>query len=362
MTWQDPSVWCLWALGVVPLLPWWWLARRRRAVRFSSTDIAGSLKTTFRLRMRWVPYALRLGAIVLLILAVAGPRKGRELTKIYSEGIAIQMLVDRSGSMRAMDFQLAGRPVDRLTAVRDVAEKFIRGGEGLKGRPNDMIGMISFARYADNVSPLTLDHGYLSSQLQKTEIVTERSEDGTAIGEAIGLGVERLRSLTWQREKDNAPPIKSRILILLTDGENNAGDLDPLAAAQIAKTLGVRIYTIGVGTKGRAPVPVVNPFTDREQVQWVRVSIDEKTLRDVAEATGGKYFRATDTDSLRKIYARIDAMEKTKIDERRFADYRQWAIQPIRAGAFPLPPLVLTAFVLLATELILRNTYLRRIT
>ncbi|MBN1555563.1 MAG: VWA domain-containing protein [Phycisphaerae bacterium] len=362
MTWQDPSVWFLWALLVVPLLLGWWLGRRRRAVKFSSTEIAGSLHTTLRVRLRWLPNALRLGVVVLLILAVARPQKGREQTKIYSEGIAIEMLVDRSGSMRAMDFQLAGRPVDRLTAVKDVAGKFITGGEGLAGRPNDMIGMISFARYADNVSPLTLDHGYLSDKLRNTEIVTERSEDGTAVGEAIGLGVERLRSLAEQREKDNAPPIQSQVLILLTDGENNAGDLDPIAAARIAKTLGVRIYTIGVGTKGRAPIPVVNPFTGKQQMQWMRVSIDEKTLRDIAKATGGKYFRATDTDSLRNIYARIDAMEKTKIDERRFADYRQWAIQPIHAGMFTLPPLVLLAFVLLVIEAILRNTYLRRIT
>jgi Ca-activated chloride channel family protein len=265
--------------------------------------------------------------------------------------------------MQAMDFKLDGKPVDRLEAVKDVATTFIRGDarEHLDGRKADMIGLISFARFADNVSPLTLDHTYLIHQLEQARIVTDRSEDGTAIGDAIGLGVERLRSLQETRDRNGKAPIASRVIILLTDGENNAGDLDPLQAAEIAKQLGVRIYTIGVGTTGRAPVPAIDPFTGQRTLQWVNVSIDEETLRKVADATGGQYFRATDTDSLRDIYAHIDELEKTTIEERRVADYRELAIKTIPAGRWTLPPLLLMALVLMAARVILANTVWRSI-
>jgi Ca-activated chloride channel family protein len=362
MSFQEQSIWFLLALGVLPLLGWWMIRRRRASVRFSSTEPAHQLKPTLKQRLRWLLPAMQLLAIALVIVGMARPRKGREQTQIFSEGIAIEMLVDRSGSMQAMDFKLDGKPVDRLSAVKDVATTFIRGDEQqLAGREADMIGLVSFARFADNVSPMTLDHAYLIDRLEQTDIVTTRDEDGTAIGDAIGLGVERLRSLQETRDKNGQDPIASRVIILLTDGENNVGDLDPLQAAEIAKQLGVRIYTIGVGTTGRAPVPAVDPFTGRKTLQWVNVSIDEETLQKIADATGGQYFRATDTDSLRDIYARIDELEKTKIEERRFAEYRELAIKTIPAGRWTLPPLLLMALGLMGAQVILANTLWRSI-
>ncbi|MCD4824021.1 MAG: VWA domain-containing protein [Phycisphaerae bacterium] len=364
MTWHNPSIWFLLLLLPVPLIAWWRFARRRRAIRFSSTALAGALPSTLKGRMLWLLPVLRIGAIVLLIVALARPQKGNEHTRIFSEGIAIEMLVDRSGSMRAMDFKLGGQPVNRLTAVKDVAAKFVRGDKKdktLKGRDHDLVGMISFARFADNASPLTLDHDYLVDKLNKTQIAAARNEDGTAIGDAIGLGIERLESLKARRRKDADGKIKSKIIILLTDGENNCGDLDPLQAAELAKAMGIRIYTIGVGTRGRAPVPVTNPFTGREQLQWVQVSIDENTLKKIAGATSGKYFRATDTDSLRKIYAQINKLEKTKIEERRFGDYKELALRPFRLGPLTVPPLLLIAFLMLACECALANTWLRKL-
>jgi Ca-activated chloride channel family protein len=291
--------------------------------------------------------------------------EGLDKARGFSEGIAIEMLIDHSGSMRAMDFHLQGQRTDRLSAVKAVAEKFVEGdGGALPGRTHDTVGLIAFARYADNICPPTLDHSYLVSKLKQTKVVETRQEDGTAIGEAIGLGIERLRTLKvrepWQTGgKRHA--VKSKVIILLTDGQNNTGDIDPIKAAELAKAMGVKIYTIGVGKAGLAPYPVLDPFTGQTVLRMVRVSIDEKTLRQIAKITGGQYFRATDTDSLRNIYARIDKLEKTKIDDRRFAEYRHWALQPLHLGAIAVPPLLLMALVLLLAECVLANTWLRRI-
>ncbi len=363
MTWHYPSVWFLLLLLAIAPLAWlMWARRKWLVVKFSSTQIAGSLRKTWKIRMRWLLPALRIAGLVILIVALARPQKGNEKTKIFTEGIAIEMLVDRSGSMRATDFIVDGKRVDRLTAVKDVATKFVRGEGDLPGRPNDMVGMISFARYADNASPLTLDHSYLTEKLNATEIAKTRSEDGTAIGEAIGLGVERLRTLKDRKGPGGkSRPVKSKVIILLTDGENNVGDLNPIQAAELANTMDVKIYTIGVGTRGLAQFPAVNPFTGQTQMQMMPVNIDETTLKKIAKITGGRYFRATDTDSLREIYATIDKLEKTKIDQRRFAEYRELALKPVRAGGITIPPLMLLALILLLAEGFLANTWLRRI-
>ena len=295
---------------------------------------------------------------ILLIVALARPQEGRKQTIVDSEGIAIEMVVDRSGSMQAMDFQLNGAPVDRLTAVKDVAAQFVSGGDNLPGRVSDLVGLITFAGRADGIAPPTLDHPYLIGQLERTEIATDRSEDGTAIGDGIGLAVEKLTALG----KGDERKMKSKVVILLTDGENNAGDLDPIQAAELAATLGVKVYTIGVGTNGRAPFRVADPFTGRTVLQWARVNIDEATLKRVADATGGKYFHATDTASLEQIYKDIDQLERSRVEARNFTDYRELAIEPVHAGAVTLPPLVLVAFWLLATQIVLSNTLFRGIT
>jgi Ca-activated chloride channel homolog len=362
MRFHETSVWFLLLLGLVPLIWWRWLAvRSRPAMRFSSVTTLLGIRPAMGVRARVLLPALRSLAFVLLVLALARPQKGNEQTRIFSEGIAIQMLVDRSGSMRAMDFTLDGKPVDRLHAVRKVVRDFVMGGDGMRGRDNDLIGMIAFARYADSKCPLTLDHGFLTESLGQIEIVKTQSEDGTAIGDAIALGVERLRSLETERHLQHASRIKSKIMILLTDGENNAGKIDPAKAAEMAAAFGIRIYTIGAGTEGLAPVPAVNPFTGQEEMRQMQVSIDEESLRAIAKATGGHYFRATDTDSLRRIYAEIDKLEKTKTEEKRYLQYKELATESIQLGRFRLPPLLLCAFIVLAIEIVLANTRFRKI-
>ena len=353
------SPWYFVLLLVLPLVVWRLLApRRKSSVRFSSVDLARQLTPTLRQHMAWLPGALTIGAVVALIIGLAQPREGRDQTVTDSEGIAIEMVVDRSGSMQAMDFEVDGEHVDRLTAIKNVVGKFVTGGDKLKGRFSDLVGLIAFAGYADGDTPPTLDHAWLVSQLNNTQIVTNRSEDGTAIGDAISLAVEKLNTLdARQKEK-----VQSKVIILLTDGENNAGQLDPIQAAELAETMGIKIYTIGVGTKGQAPMPVQDPFTGRKVIQWVPVSIDEETLTKVADISHGQYFRATDTDSLEKIYSEIDQLEKSKVEAHHFVDYRELAIQPYAVAGFSVPPILLIAFLLLATRLLLQQTWLREMT
>jgi len=331
--------------------------RRREAVSFSTTSLVSQLTPTLRQRLLWLPKLLTLIALGLLVVSLARPREGRQQTITESEGIAIEMLVDRSGSMQALDFKIEGERVDRLTAIKSVAGKFVMGDGELDGRYSDLIGLITFAGYADGVTPPTLDHGFLASSLNNTQIVNVRSEDGTAIGDAIALAVEKLNALDKQREE----PIDSKIMILLTDGENTAGELEPVAAAELAQTLGIKIYTIGVGTKGQAPIPVQDPFSGRERIRMMPVNIDEATLKKVASVTGGKYFRATDTDSLTEIYAEIDQLEKTKVETENFFDYRELAVQPYRAGSFGLPATLLVAFAFLMTSVLLQKTWLKEL-
>jgi Ca-activated chloride channel family protein len=298
-----------------------------------------------------------------MIVALARPRKGREQTIIESEGIAIEMVVDRSGSMQAMDFQIDGQHVDRLTAIKNVAGNFVVGDEEkskdleLKGRVSDLVGLITFAGYADALTPPTLDHGFLVEQLDQLQIVNRRSEDGTAIGDAIALAIEKLNTLD-DRKKEK---VKSKVVILLTDGENNAGEFDPTQAAELAEKMDVRIYTIGVGTRGQAPVPVRNPLTGRQSIQWTNVNIDEDTLRMIADTTGGKYYRATDTQSLQAIYGEIDELEKTKVEAQHYVDYRELAIQSGRLGGWNTPPWVLIAMLALAARLTLSHTVFRQL-
>lgn len=350
--------WYLLLLLFVPSLAWRLFGKKRRSgLRFSATSLLGQMRPTLRQRLIWLPPTLTLATIVCLIIALARPREGREQTVIEGEGIAIEMVVDRSGSMQAMDFQVNDEPVDRLTAIKNVAGKFINGGDDLDGRFNDLIGLIVFAGYADSETPPTLDRTFLTSQLNRTQIVTSRREDGTAIGDAISLAIEKLNAL----DERQAEKVKSKVIILLTDGENNAGELDPLQAAELAQTMGVKVYTIGVGTKGQAPVPVTDGFTGRKIIQWMEVNIDEETLTKVAETTGAKYFRATDTDSLEAIYREIDAMEKTKVEAQLYVDYRELAVQPFRVGPVLIPPLLLIAFALLATRWLLQELWLREV-
>ncbi len=355
----------LYLLALLPLIWWRWLRRSRHsAIKFSSLDNIRKLGTTWAVKARVVVPILRTLAVALLIVCLARPQKGEEETRVISEGIAIQLLVDRSGSMRAEDFTINNQRANRLEAIKAVATDFVLGDEdeGLQGRPDDLVGMITFAGYADSICPLTLDHAYLCDTLSRTEIVDSENqdEDGTAIGDAIALGVLRMKDLSRRREALEANRVKSKVLVLLTDGEQTRGDLSPVEGAELAKAEGVKVYTIGVGTRGVAMVPRQHPFFGKQDIP-IRVNIDEKTLKEIADMTGGEYFRATDTDSLRRIYARIDELEKTETEEKRYLQHAEMATTAVEVGGITYPPLLLVVLGLLALEVLLVNTRFRKI-
>ena len=269
--------------------------------------------------------------VILLVIALARPQMGKSETRITAEGIDIILAVDVSGSMRAEDFQVAGEHRNRLYVVKEVVRDFI------KGRQNDRIGIVAFAGRPYTLCPLTLDYGWLIQQLDRAKI--GMIEDGTAIGSAIATSTNRLREST----------AKSKTVILLTDGRDNAGRVDPITASDAAGALNVKIYTIGAGTKGLAPYPVKD-FFGNTVYQQVRIEVDDDSLRRIAENTGGMYFRATDTDSLRSIYKEIDEMEKTEIEATEYLEYRDL-----------YPFLLMSAIISLLAVVGLSNTRLRRL-
>ena len=368
MTFHPSSVWLL-ALLPLALMPLWlWRRRTRRPIGFSALSAVDHAPRGRMTRLRRALPILRAGAIACLVIALARPVIPNESARTLVEGVAIEMVVDRSDSMRALDFTLGGQPANRLDALKDVARRFIKGGDGFAGRPNDLIGVVCFAGKADSVVPLTLDHDVAIDALEQVDFPTDQSEMGTAIGDAVALGVDKLKDASDRANKDaertGRTRIKSRVLILLTDGESNAGELAPLEATALAQSTDVRIYTIGLGTKGFANVPVQTPFGMR--MQRVPVSIDEKTLTEMATATGGRFFRATDSMSLAGIYETIDALEKSSIEETRQTRFRELAVAGFAIDLpllppFELPAVLALAFMLLAAEILLSTTRLRSI-
>ncbi|QDV86460.1 VWA domain-containing protein [Planctomycetes bacterium TBK1r] len=293
-----------------------WLARHNPSrIRYSSVAIVEAAPRSLRARLAGLPALLMALAVLLISVAMAGPRTPDAETKVSREGIAIMMVLDRSGSMQARDLVQDDYSVDRLSVVKDVVRGFVLGeGESAgEGRPDDTIGLIAFAGYADSLCPLTLDHGNLTTMVNDLEIVSTREEDGTAIGDGLALAVERLR-------RSDA---KSKVVIMLTDGSHNAGVVDPKQAAEVAAASDVKVYCIGAGTQGRAPFPVQDPFTGRTELRLFEVDLDEDTLKMIAETTGGRYFRATDRESLGEVYAEIDALERTKVTEFRYLQYNE---------------------------------------
>lgn len=309
-------------LGLLAVPVFLWARRSPGRVLFSSLSLVPARITSWRVRLAWLPDLALALAVLGLSVAAAGPRVAVGENTIRREGIAIMMVVDTSGSMRALDLADGGLDQTRLEVVKDVFRAFVAGEDGLDGRSNDTIGLVSFAGFADTRCPLTLNHGSLLTILDDLEIVRERSEDGTAIGDGLGLAVERLRE----------SEASSRVIILLTDGVNNAGIETPLEAAELASRLGIKVYTIGAGTDGVAPVRVTNPLTGAEELRPMPVEIDEATLEAIAEHTGGRYFRATDGDGLRQVYEQIDRLERTEISERRLREYREFFQVPLALG------------------------------
>ena len=326
MVFANPTY--LYLLLLVPLIGWYIykLHKSQASLQVSSSEafqLPGT--SSWKVYMRHLPFVLRMLAIALLIVVLARPQSTNSWQNSSTEGIDIVMAMDISTSMLAEDLK-----PNRLEAAKDVAASFING------RQNDNIGLVVFAAESFTQCPLTIDHGVLLNLFK--DIQPGIIQDGTAIGLGLANAVSRI--------KDSQA--KSKVIILLTDGVNNTGEIAPVTAAEIAKTFGIRVYTIGVGTQGEAPYPIPTAFG--VQYQNVPVEIDEQVLKQIASTTGGQYFRATDNSSLKEIYSEIDQLEKTKISVQEFSkkqeEYKNWA---------------LLVFALLLIEVLLRNTVLRNI-
>ncbi|NCS87117.1 MAG: aerotolerance regulator BatA [Ignavibacteriales bacterium CG18_big_fil_WC_8_21_14_2_50_31_20] len=318
----------LYFLAIIPIMMFWYWKRNKKMtpdITFSSLKIFNEIKPTIKEKLVHLPFVLRSIAVALLIIALARPQSFATGENVYTEGIDIAVVLDISGSMLAEDFK-----PNRLEAAKDVIDEFIAG------RTSDKIGLVVFSGKSFTQCPLTIDYSVLRNLLG--EIKSGMIEDGTAIGLAIANGVNRL--------KDSKA--KSKILILLTDGVNNAGEIDPITAANIAQTFGIRIYTVGVGTRGNAPYPFQTPFG--VQYQMVPVEIDEAILQQVADITDGHYFRATDNKKLEEIYKEIDKMEKTRVEITSYRNAKELFYNWALAG-----------LLLLFTEIVLSRTYLRRL-
>ena len=326
---EDPWALAL-VVALVPLILISLRTRRTGSIIYPPLGLLQKPSGPSAARISYAPVALRCVTILLVAGALARPQLGNKRTEVLSKGVDITLAIDTSGTMEALDFVVDGKRVTRLEAVKRVVKDFVAG------RQNDRIGMIVFGTHAFLQCPLTLDHGVLLSFLDKAEI--GMAGEYTAIGSAVALSASRLRET----------PGKEKVIILLTDGINNRGKISPETAADIAKKLGIKVYTIGVGSKGKAPFLVKTVLGDRLRYEYV--PLDEGTLKKVAEKTGAQYFRAIDTEALGKIYEEIDKMEKTETKVKEYTEY------------FELYPwLVLPALVLAALELVLKNTSLRRI-
>lgn len=314
----------LYLMGLIPLWGawlWWQYRKQDWGLQFSDTKLMAHLSKTWRVRFRHSPYLLRGTALALGIVALARPQTTHTTNEKFAEGIDIMLVMDVSTSMKAMDFQ-----PNRFVVAKQVASDFIGS------RISDRVGLIVFAAEAFTQFPLTLDYDFAQQML--SEVQMDVIEDGTAIGTALATAVNRLRD----------SKAKSKVIILLTDGQNNHGEIDPVTASEVGQSMSVRIYTIGVGKRGSAPYPIDSPLYGTQTIQ-VPVEIDEDMLQTVANNTGGKYFRATNSGALEAIYQEISSLEKTKIEQRIYTDalelyhYFLWA-----AFAFLFLELVLRLF------------------
>lgn len=304
-----------WLFLLLLLPPLIWLrsrAGKEAAFLYSSVQLVRTITRLQRSRTGLILLALRWLAIALFIVGMARPRLDEGETTINASGIDIVVALDLSGSMAAEDFRLDNRSVNRVAIAKDVLAKFV------KGRPADRIGLVAFAGRAYIATPLTLDHDFFLTNLERLDI--NQIEDGTAIGSALTAALNRLRNVDS----------KSKIVILMTDGQNTSGKVPPLTAAEAAEALGVKVYTIGVGTRGEARIPYVDPF-GRRRYSMQPVDIDEETLRKIAAGTGAKYYRADNTDTLNRIYQEIDELEKSEVEVKKYHRYRElfpWVVVP----------------------------------
>ncbi len=320
-----------WLLAVPIVVLMMWLRSGKKhvpAAVFSSIhDLKGLPITLMQRLYRTLPWIYGLG-IVLMITGLARPQAGKSQTRISGEGIAIEMVLDVSGSMEAVDFQIENRDVNRLEAVKHVISQFVLGSQDRKlaGRKDDLVGVVAFGGFADSKCPLTLDHGALIDIVKGLKVpkaVRDRQgrvineaalqeELATAIGDGLTLGIDRLRDAK----------AKSKVIVLLTDGDNNAGVVEPMEAASIAKELGIKVYTIGIGRNGVVPVPQEDEF-GRTVLVPAQFRVDETLLREVAQTTGGKHFHASNSEGLSEVYAQIDKLEKSQFEESKFSEYTE---------------------------------------
>ena len=354
---HDPYWSLLLAVVAVVFALRWWLARRGRreaAIRFSNLEAMKGLPPTLRLRLRHVVPALRVLALAALVVALMRPQKGSELTPDRSQGISIIMAVDRSGSMDTPDFDLDGKMISRMDAVKKVFRDFVKGSGGLPGRPNDEIGIVYFAGYPVPVAPLTLDHGAVLEVLGNIKVYepkrdrfgrpigdeeTLKEESSTAIGDGLAMSVDRLKDLK----------AKSKVIILMSDGAQNTGQLTPEEGADLARAFGIKIYSIGIGQAGVVMREIDDPFFGKRRVP-VQSDLDEETMKAVAEKTGGKYFNAATVGALEEVYKEIDRMERAEIESTRFYRYDEW----FQWAAIP-------GLLFLVLEALLGQTIFRRI-
>jgi len=346
--------WALTLLLILPLFFWW--SRERRSsgsLKFSSVANAKRIPPSWRMRLRHVPTVLRVLTLALLATCLARPQQGRERLVERSEGIAMEMVVDRSGSM-GQEMAYRGSSASRLDVVKEVFKEFVLGnGKDLRGRPNDLIGMVAFARYADTVCPLTLSHGALERFMENLRVVTRKSEDGTAVGDGLALAAARLQKAeeALKRRSPSAKnfdyKIKSKVIILLTDGRNNAGKRSPLEGAKLARQWGIKIHTIGIGGTDSF-VTLQTPMGDYRAPAGP--GVEEEALRMIAEETGGVYRLAATAQGLRDIYEEIDRLERSPVESAHYSDYAE-----------KFPPFAVAALAALLLEQILSSTVFRRI-
>lgn len=323
MTFANPHF--LWLLVLVPMVGgWtWWRFRNEKGLRYSDVEPTRGIPASWRVRLRHVPAVLRMSALALGIVALARPQVHDVIRTRVAEGIDIMLVLDTSSSMRAEDFE-----PNRFEAAREVAGSFV------EGRVSDRVGLVVFAAEAFTQVPLTLDYGFLQRVMEQVRIGT--LEDGTAVGTALATAVNRLRETESE----------SKVVVLLTDGRNNRGEIDPMTAAEIASTMDVRVYSIGVGAAEEEPEAAGQHLEEQASGE---AGVDEQMLQSVASTTGGRYFAASSKDALQRIYDEIDEMEATEIDERIYTDRDEW-----------YPWFLGPAFALVLLEIVLSTTFLRR--
>ena len=348
---QFYTPWAFLLLAIALPLTWVWQRRRggRAPVRFSSLREAQAVRRSWRVRLRWLPGLARLICIVLLVAALARPREGSTVQRKSTKGVVLEVVVDRSGSM-ASEMQYEGETLTRLEVVKRVLDEFIRGGEALEGRANDLVGLITFALYSDTTCPLVHSHDALLGFLKQAKTVPERSpENRTAIGDAIALAAARLKKAEEEITRRNAKltalasaeggeaikpdfEIQSKAIILLTDGQQNAGKYHPLEAAKLAQEWGITIYTIGIGW-GQAYQRSQSVFGNF--LRPTGMELDERLLTALAERTGGFYGRAGDGEALRRVVEKIDEQEKSEIESLEYSRYEErfgpWALAALGA-------------------------------